>query len=150
MDSILEQCECAVGITDDIAVHGATEKEHINQRLHQLMQVAEKNGLVLNSEKCTIMQSEISFFVMIYGINGIKPDPKKVKDLQAMQSPTSKKLQEFLGLIQYLSPFMDNLSERAAPLRDLLKKDVPFEWDRDHQHQYDKIKTLISSDACIQ
>jgi hypothetical protein len=150
MDSILEQCEGAVDITDDIAGHGATEEEH-NQRLHQLMQVAEKNGLVLNSDKCTIMQSEISFFGMIHGINGIKPDPNKVEDLQAMPSPTSKKeLQEFLGLIQYLSPFIDNLSERAAPLRDLLKKDVPFEWDSDHQHQYDKIKTLISSDACIQ
>ena len=39
MDFILEKFAGAVGIPDDIAVHGPTEKEH-DENLHNLMLVA--------------------------------------------------------------------------------------------------------------
>ena len=74
------------------------------------MQIAAENGLVFNSNKCKIKSKSISFFGMIYSENGVSPDPEKLKDLQNMPYQTCKKeLQEFLGLITYLSPFIPNL-----------------------------------------
>ena len=70
---------------------------------------------------------------MTYSDQGVKPDAKKVEDIQAMPAPSNKELQEFLGLITYLSPFVPNLSQKAVVLRHLLKQDVEFQWDSNHQ-----------------
>ena len=75
---ILEQCDGAEGIADGVVVYGATEDEH-DKNLHQLMNVAMRNGLVFNSSKCLIKERSVSFFgLMIYGIDGIKPDPDAI------------------------------------------------------------------------
>ena len=64
---------------------------------------------------------------MIYSENDVSPDPEKLKDLQNMPYPTCKKeLQEFLGLITYLTPFIPNLADKTHTLRGLLMKDAPF------------------------
>ena len=56
---ILEQCDGAEGIADDVVVYGATEDEH-DKNLHQLMNVAMRNGLVFNSSKCLIKERSVS------------------------------------------------------------------------------------------
>ena len=90
MDLILEQCDGAEGIADDVVVYGATEDEH-DKNLHQLMNVATRNGLVFNSSKCLINERSVSFFGLIYGIDGIKPDPDRIRDLQDIPPPRDKK-----------------------------------------------------------
>ena len=80
-----------------MAVFEQTEQEH-DKHLHQLMETAEKHGLVFNSKKCFIKQKQISLYGMIFSGEGIQPDPKKVSDIHNMPTPTSKReLQEFLG-----------------------------------------------------
>ena len=86
----------------------------------------------------------------MYSRDGTKPDPKKVTAIKEMPTPkTKKQLQEFLGMINYLAPFLKNLSAEAEPLRQLIKKDVPFEWSEDHEYTYDRLKDLISENACL-
>ena len=81
----------------------------------------------------------------------MKPNPGKVEDLQRFQILTSKEdLQTFLGLIQYLSPFIEDLSTQAAPLRDLFKESVAFAEDTVYQRCFQHLKTLISNDAILQ
>jgi len=58
IDQILEECPGTIGIADDIAIFGKTEEEH-DRNLITLMNEAKKNGLVFNSEKCMIIQTEI-------------------------------------------------------------------------------------------
>ena len=53
MDNILSQCPGTIGITDDVIVHGKDTQKH-DLNLHRLMEVARKNGLVFNPEKCHI------------------------------------------------------------------------------------------------
>ena len=149
IDQILEACPGTVGIADDIAVFGKTEEEH-DKNLINLLEQAKKSGLTFNSSKCSIKQSEINYYGVVISSGGMKPDDHKVDDLKAMPAPTSKtELQEFLGLITYLSPFISNLSSQAEPIRELLRKDVPFEWSADYQKVFDHLKTLISTDACL-
>ena len=48
----------------------------------------------------------------------MKPDPKKVQALQDLPIPqTQKELQSFLGLINYLQPFLPDLSHKTTFLR---------------------------------
>jgi hypothetical protein len=115
------------------------------------MKIAKQNGLCLYSRKCKIKAIEIFFFGMLLTQSDLRPDPTKVADLQNMPSPTSKQeLEEFLGMITYLGQFIDNLAKNAQPLRQLLKKDIPFEWDATYQTVFDTLKTLINQDACLQ
>ena len=149
MDEILEDLPGVVGITDDVCVHGKDEEEH-DRNLKLLMDRAKETGLVFNSDKCTIRQPEISFFGNIYSKDGIRPDPAKVHDIQNMPVPQDKEdLQRFLGMMTYLATFIPNFSEESQPLRDLLKKNVPFEMSEDHLHCFQKLKTAISAKSCV-
>jgi hypothetical protein len=71
--------------------------------------------------------------------------------LQKMPAPTGKKeLQEFLGFVTYLSPFIENLADKSAVLRDLLKKDVPFLWEDHHQRCFDTLKEVVTKESTLQ
>ena len=95
MDFILETCP---GVTDDIAVHGPTEKEH-DEDLHNLMLVARQHGLVFNLDKCHIKETKITFFDMLFDA-GVHPDPEEVEMIRAIQDlHDTQELQTFLGRI---------------------------------------------------
>ena len=59
MDQILECCEGAMGIADDV-IHGRDEDGH-NQNLHRFIHVAHVHGLVFNGEKCEVKQDSTTF-----------------------------------------------------------------------------------------
>ena len=68
-----------------------------------------------------------------------------------MPAPSTKKeLQEFLGFVTYLSPFIHNLADKSVPLRDLTKQDVPFMWEDHHQRCFDKLKQTVTDDSTLQ
>ena len=71
MDDVLHDLPGVVSITDDIAVLGATEKEH-DQSLRTLMQSTQEINLVFNPDKCEIKRNEIPFFCNIYTPDGVK------------------------------------------------------------------------------
>ena len=143
MDDILEGLPGVISIADDITVYGKDEREH-DQNLHQLMQRARETGLVFNPTKCKIKQDSVKFFGNIYDRNGVHPDPEKVQAIVSLSVPTDvKELQSFLGMITYLAPFVPQLSEHTAPLRQLLKKDSEYQWHPEHQQAFANIKNLI-------
>ena len=126
MDQILEECQGCIGIADEITIHGCTEAEH-DTHLRDLMQIAHKYDLVFNPQKMHMKAQAINFFGCLYDANGVHPDPRKVDAVHALPAPTNvTELQEFLGLVMYLSPFIPGPSTLTAPLRELLKKDTDF------------------------
>ena len=147
MDMILEQCKGAIGIADDVAVFGQTKEEH-NKNLHELMQVAEQYGLMFNSSKCEIMVSSIMFMGIVWNSQGAKPDPSKVTVIKKLKTPENRKeLQEFLGIVNYMSPFIPRLADLNEPLRKLNKNKAEFEWTESHTKVYDIIKDAICSET---
>ena len=55
--------------------------------------------------------------------NGIRPLQDKLKAIQELKEPKNEKeLKSFLGAIQYLSKYIENLSAQKDLLRQLLKK----------------------------
>ena len=143
MDLILAGCPGVINLADDIIVYGRNAEEH-DRNLHQLMKRAESHGLVLNGNKCHVRCPEVNFFGMVYTKSGMKPDPKKTKEIADLPSPSdAKALMQFLGMVQYLSPFIPHLSDHTASLRGLLKKEAEFQWTANHEQAFKKLKTLI-------
>ena len=94
------------------------------------MEVAWKYGLVFNPKKIKVKAPMVKFFGCLYDESGVHPDPEKVDAVHALPTPTNiTELQEFLGIVTYLSPLIPGLSTLTAPLFELLKKDSEFTWD---------------------
>ena len=50
-----EKCPGTLGLIDNVIVFGEMKREH-DQNLHNLMKVAQTEGLCFNSDKCAIDQ----------------------------------------------------------------------------------------------
>ena len=113
-------------VVDGILVGGINETEH-DSRLIKVLDRARLRNLKLNKTKCQFKNQEITYLGHVLTKDGLKPDPKKTQAISDVTPPTSREaLQRFLGMITYLSKFIPNLSQTAAPLRALLEKDT--EW----------------------
>ena len=53
-------------------------------------------------------------------------------------------------MINYLSQFIPSMSDLTSNLRELLKKDVLFQWMDSHEIEFQELKGKVSSDACLQ
>ena len=114
------------------------------------MHIAHKYDLVFNPQKTHMKAQAINFFGCLYDANGVHPDPGKVDAVHALPAPTNiTELQEFLGLVTYLSPFIPGLSTLTAPLQELLKKDTEFIWNRTYDTAFEWIKEAVISDTTL-
>ena len=52
------------------------------------------------------------------------------------------RLQRFLGMAMYLTKFIPNFSQLAAPLRSLLEKTTEWHWDS-QQNSFEKLKRAV-------
>ena len=87
---------------------------------------------------------------MMYDKDGVHPDPTKVNDIQQRSSPESNtELQEFLGMVTYMSPFIPKLAEHTSNLRNLLKKGIDFEWTESHERDFQKIKGFVCHETTL-
>ena len=114
------------------------------------MWVAHKYGLVFNPQKTHVKASTVNFFGCLYDANGVHPDPDKVDAIHTLPAPTNvTKLQEFLGMVKYLSPFIPGLSTLTAPLHELLKKDTNFTWNCTYDAAFQCVKDAIINDTTL-
>ena len=149
MDTILEKCPGTIGLIDDVILYGKTKEEHDNN-LHNLMKIAQTEGLCFNSENCAIDEKQIHYFGAIYNKNSIRPDSSEVKAIKQLPSPTNiTDLQKVLRIITYLATFIPHLSDLTAPTRDLLKKESEYQWTASHLKALQKIKDLICKEVSL-
>ena len=80
--------------------------------------------LKLSPEKCKIKQTKSTFYGVIFGEDGLQPDPSKVSALKrADGTPTTKQeLQTFLRLSTNMGLFISGRSTLTAPSRELVQE----------------------------
>ena len=145
MDAILEQCPGVIGIHDDIVIFGTSNEDH-DANLINLMNVCQKEGLVLNSKKLELRRERVTFFGAEYSKDGMYPDPKKIQGIVEMSAPQDRQqLQSFLGMVNYMGTFIPNLSHHTEPLRSMLKQDNVFAWDEVKTRSFQQIKSHSES-----
>ena len=150
LDTALTGLQGVVPIFDDILIYGVGETkaeaiENHDQRLVALFERCKSKGIKLNKEKCKFRLSEVSFMGHVISEEGLKPDPAKIQGFQEMPTPESKQdVKRLLGMVNYLQKFPPNLSEATAPMRELLKEENQFLWDKEVQgRSFKRVKQLI-------
>ncbi len=140
MEQIFTGFPCAI-IANDI-VGGKGEKEH-NENLRKVLNRARQVNLKLNPQKCKFRLKEVSYVDHLFTERGLKPDPTKIQAITEMPLPKEKNaLQSFLGMANYLGKFIPNFSELAAPLRQLLHRDVAWCWSQHQQEAFYMLKKM--------
>lgn len=143
MSALFENIEGVEVVVDDILIWGCSEMEH-DARIRRVMEIVRKHNVKLNKEKCKFKKQQVSYLGHILTTEGLKPDPEKVKAVLDMPSPTDKPgLQRFLGMVNYLSKFIPNMSEIASPLRSLLCKEILWEWSNEQEKCFRKLKEVL-------
>ena len=75
---------------------------------------------------------------------------ERLKWYMPCQQPTNiTELQEFLGLVMYLSPFIPGLSTLTAALHELLQKDTDFIWNHTYNATFQQVKEAVISDTTL-
>ena len=127
---------------DDILVSGSDAKSHLNN-LRKLLQRLSEKGLRCNAKKCVFAQPSVTYLGHTLTRDGVKQGPK-ADAIQNMPPPTNvSQLRSFLGSVQFYHKFLPDLSTLAAPLNQLLKKDVKWSWDLHHQKAFDELKRKL-------
>ena len=151
LNQALEGLEGCLTIADDILIYGEgdnledAEKNH-DRRFIALMERAMKENIKFQPNKLKFKLKELKFVGNILTANGMKADPDKVAAIVNMAPPKDKAgLLRFIGMVNYLSPYCDNLSKTIRPLTQLTQNGVPFNWSVVQQAAFDKAKEVIVS-----
>ena len=142
MDQITGRLPGIIAIHGDICVYGKDITEH-DHNLLQLMKTAQGQGLVFNRSKCAIGQSQISFYGTLFTVQGMRPDAAKVQALQDLPAPQKpKQLQSFLGLINYLQPFLPSVASKTTFLRQQVTN---WDWNPSTDQALNCLKSWVCS-----
>ena len=134
---------------DELLIGGKDVEEH-DQRLRDVLETARKENIKLKPSKCSLRVSEVKFVGHIITDKGLKPDDSKIEAIRNMPSPTNRKeLERFLGMINYLSKFLPNLSSVTAPLRELIKKENEWQWLHQHEEAVQHLKRLVTESPVL-
>ena len=138
----LQWKQCLVYI-DDIIVFGPTfaaTLDNLRQVLHRLRQA----GLTCKPKKCELFRKRVAFLGHIVSKEGLECDPAKVKSVADWPVPTTvKDIRSFLGLAGYYRRFIPHFASYSAPLTELTKINVPFEWTKRQQVAFDFLKSSL-------
>ena len=123
MEELFAGYPCAI-VVDDLLVWGEGTVEH-DVNLRKLLQRRREVNLKLTLKKCKFRLDQVPHVGHLFTKEGLKPDEAKDKAIKEIPPPYSPEaLPRFLGMINYLHKFISNLSEKTAPLRQLLRNDI--------------------------
>lgn len=134
---------------DDIRITGQNDYEHM-QRLEEVLKRLSSYNMRINLEKCQFFANEIEYCGYLIDKTGIHKVKKKITAIQDMPRPENKdQVRSFVGLVNYYGRFFPNLSTTLYPLNNLLKNDVRFEWSRQCEEAFNKVKLEMQSDKFL-
>ena len=149
MSQLLEGIPGVVCQMDDCLIAGETLEQH-DERLFEVLKRLESVGITLNESKCVFAQRSLTFLGHLIDENGVRPCPDKVRAIAEMATPRNvSDIRRFLGIINQLAKFSQNIAEKSKPLRDLLKKQNAWSWGPPQESAFNDIKQEISSSSVL-
>eukprot|EP00731_Ephydatia_muelleri_P019872 Em0012g697a len=139
----------AVSILSEATYKSPSERDHICN-LEKVLSCLEESGLKLKLSKCSFLLSSVEYLGHRISAAGIQPtEDKKKAILQAPAPKNVTELKSWLGLLNYYSKFLPNLSATLAPLYDLLKSQRSWSWESSQQVVFSKAKELLISASVL-
>ena len=123
-------CHFVVVYFDDILVYSKSIDEH-QLHLKSVLEVLRRERLFANLGKCSFGTDHVVFLGFVVGADGLRVDEEKIKAIRDWPSPTTVgEVRSFHGLAGFYRRFVQNFSSIAAPLTEVIKKNVEFKWEQ--------------------
>lgn len=129
---------------DDILIFSEDIDSH-RRTVQEVLERLRKHHLYLNPKKCKFHRETIEYLGLIISHNQIEMDPKKVEAVRSWPEPTSKKkLQSFLGFINFYRRFIKDFAKHARPLHQLTGK-TEWKWTAECTKAFNYLVKAITS-----
>ena len=119
-------------IMDDLLLFTPSKQSHM-RKLGDLLKALLKNGLKISPKKCQLFREELQYMGNTIFIKEkivcVKPLCSRLEAIQKLWPPTTVKgCTSFVGMINFLSIFCQDLQKLLKPIYDLTRKGRPFNW----------------------
>jgi transposase InsO family protein len=146
MDKVLRGLipQIACCFLDDILIYGDSPSA-ILKNLECVLQKLKEAGLKLHPEKSHFAVKRVTFLGHVIDENGVHMHESRIEIMNKYPAPkNAKQLKSFLGVASYSRRFVKNFSQIAAPLRELIKKDVSYKWTEQCQKAFEDLKYALT------
>jgi len=134
---------------DDVIIGTETEEEH-DKIVAEVIRRLEENDLYVKPEKYRWKVREVGFLGVVIGLEGIKMEKVKVKEVLEWLTPKCvKDVQKFLGLANYYCQFIKDFASIAKPLHNMVKKDKKWEWTKKQERAFGKLKKRFTEELVL-
>ena len=136
---------------DILVVKKGSFEEHLEQ-LEEVFRRCQKANIKLNAEKCRFGLNEIDYLGYIVTPEGIKPNPKKIQAIQAMERPTTvTEVRRLIGMVQYYRDLWPKRAHILEPFTSISsgKKGKKITWTPELETAFDKVKQMVCQQTML-
>ena len=129
-----------VWLDDIIFVTNGTIEEH-EEELREILSKLQENGYRASEKKTELFKKELTWLGYEINQNGVKPIKDKTEAITKLKAPTNtKELKSFLGSIQHLSKFLNNLYKKNRQNEKTAEKRHKMGMDKRNIRRFRTIK----------
>ncbi|CAL8992097.1 unnamed protein product, partial [Prunus brigantina] len=134
---------------DDVLIFSESIEQHW-KHLHKFFQVIKQNGLVVSAKKIKLFQTKVRFLGFNICQSQITPIDRVIQfaDKFPDQILDKSQLHRFLGSLNYVSDFYQDLRKQCKPLFDRLQSNPPT-WSTIHTDIVKQIKAHVKTLPCL-
>jgi len=126
----------AITYLNDILIYSDDLEMHCTH-VHKVLRKLNERTLYVKKSKSKFEAKEIEFLDYIIQLGQIKKNSKKTNAVRNWPSSKwVKKVQAFLGLMNYYWKFVPNYAKIAEPLTQLTHKDEKWHWDKERRMRF--------------
>ena len=116
-------------------------KDEMFTVLEQYHNKFQNENLKAAPDKSNFFLTRVKFLGHNIERNTITPLKSRIDAIRKLQPPTNKKkIQEFLGMLNFLSKYVYKMQFYLRPFYNILRQQNNFEWTTEHQTRLEKIE----------
>ena len=144
-DSLIKKKKAITYLDDNLL-----QSHPMSTIIHENNQLLRKGGFNAAPDKTHSFLRKVEFLRHVNSEQGIQPVAKRVKDLQILKSPESKRdVMKVLRCLRFYSCYIKNLHVDSQPVYELIKDTTPLKWTEQREELFKEIKTIISEDTIL-
>jgi hypothetical protein len=142
--TLVREKHCARCCIDDVIIFSRNLENH-KQHLRQVLGRLQDKGVKCHPSKMRVGFPDVDYLGHKVVPSGTAPMTVKVEAIVKMLPPTDvPELKAILGTANYYRKFVKDYSTIAAPLNNILREDVAWNWSEECQKAFDTIKEKLT------